>query len=233
MPVTPKPICNCLDNKKSVFSILTEEERELLKKHHHCVKYNAHEIIFREGDMPNALICLSDGKVKTFKEGVGGREQIVRLAKPVGFIGYRALFAGERYLATAVTIEPCSVCFIEKDALLEVVKNNSVFAMAIISSLARELGVSNSRVVTLTQKHVRGRLAEALLFLKDTYGFEEDGFTLKAYLSREDLAGLSNMTTSNAIRTLSQFNQEKLIEIKRRKIKILQLKKIEQISELG
>jgi len=225
--------CNCIDNKKSVFSVLSESEIEFIKKYHYSVKFNANEIIYREGDTPNALISLSDGKVKIFKEGVGGREQIVRLAKPVGFIGYRALFAGENYLATAVTIEPSIVCYIERDPLLEVVRKNSVFAMSIINSLARELGFANSRCVTLTQKHVRGRLAEAILFLKDTYGFEEDNITIKAYLSREDLAGLSNMTTSNAIRTLSQFATENIIDLKRRRIKITNLKKLERISEQG
>lgn len=225
--------CNCIDHKKSVFNVLSDSEKEFVKKHHYSVKFNANEIVFREGDTPNALINLSEGKVKIFKEGVGGREQIVRLAKPVGFIGYRALFAGENYLATAVTIEPSLVCYIEKDALLEVVRKNSVFAMSIINSLARELGFANSRCVTLTQKHVRGRLAESILFLKDTYGFEEDNTTVKAYLCREDLAGLSNMTTSNAIRTLSQFASEKVIEIKRRRIKIMNLKKLEKISDQG
>ena len=83
------------------------------------------------------------------------------------------------------------------------------------------------------QKHIRGRLAEALLFLKECYGLEEDGYTLSIYMSREDLANLSNMTTSNAIRTLSAFAAEKLIVIDGRKIKIIQEKELERISKLG
>ncbi len=105
--------------------------------------------------------------------------------------------------------------------------------MIILKSLATELGFSNSRCVTLTQKHVRGRLAESILVLKDTYGVEDDNKTIKALLSREDLASLSNMTNSNAIRTLSTFAQEKVIEIDGRKIKILDLHQLEKISELG
>jgi CRP-like cAMP-binding protein len=87
--------------------------------------------------------------------------------------------------------------------------------------------------VTLTQKHIRGRLAESLIFLKDTYGYEDDHKTIKIYLSREDVANLSNMTTSNAIRTLSTFAQEGVIAIDGRKIRILDLPKLERISELG
>ncbi|HCM20396.1 MAG TPA: Crp/Fnr family transcriptional regulator, partial [Porphyromonadaceae bacterium] len=73
--------------------------------------------------------------------------------------------------------------------------------------------------VNLTQKHVRGRLAEALIFLRESYGLEEDGATISIYLSRDDLASLSNMTTSNAIRTLSTFVDEHVITIDGRKIK--------------
>ena len=66
-----------------------------------------------------------------------------------------------------------------------------------------------------------------------TYGVEEDGFTLSIYLSREDLANLSNMTTSNAIRTLSNFATEKLIAIDGRKIKIIEEDKLRKISKIG
>ena len=96
-----------------------------------------------------------------------------------------------------------------------------------------ELGFSNSRTVSLTQKHIRGRLAESLLVLRDTYGFETDGMTIRVYLSREDIANLSNMTTSNATRTLSTFASEDVISIEGRKIKILDPSRLERISSLG
>ena len=96
-----------------------------------------------------------------------------------------------------------------------------------------ELFFSDERTVSLTQKHIRGRLAESLIFLKESYGLEEDGSTLSIYLSREDLANLSNMTTSNAIRTLSQFATERLITIDGRKIKIIEEEKLKKISKIG
>jgi CRP-like cAMP-binding protein len=226
-------ICNCIENPRSVFNLLTEDQKNQLRNSHSCHYYRKNEIIYREGDKPTGLLCLSEGKVKIFKEGVGGREQIVRLARPIGFIGYRALFAEENYLATALALEESTVCIIEKESLLKVLRQNPDFALHIMKSLASELGFSNSRCVTLTQKHVRGRLAESILVLKDTYGLEEDGTTIRAYLSREDLASLSNMTNSNAIRTLGQFASEKVIAIDGRKIKILDLNQLERISDLG
>ncbi|MCF0199654.1 MAG: winged helix-turn-helix domain-containing protein, partial [Bacteroidaceae bacterium] len=93
--------------------------------------------------------------------------------------------------------------------------------------------VADERMVSLTQKHIRGRLAESLLFLKESYGVEEDGGTLNIRISREDLANLSNMTTSNAIRTLSTFANEQMIAVEGRKIKILREAELDKISRLG
>lgn len=224
---------NCIDNPKSVFAVLSTKEKDYLKQNYTCAFYKKGEIIFKEGDKPIGLMSLSEGKVKVFKEGVGGREQIVRMAKPTGFIGYRALFAEENHTATGVAIEDTVACIIDKESLYKVMRSNPELSISIVKSFATELGFSNDRTVTLTQKHIRGRLAESLIFLKDTYGYEDDDKTIKIYLSREDVANLSNMTTSNAIRTLSTFAQEEVISIDGRKIRILDLQKLERISDLG
>ncbi len=224
---------NCIENNFSVFKNCTTKEKEALNSNHTIEHYKKGEIIYKEGENPLGLIILSEGKVKVFKEGVGGREQIIRMAKPVGFIGYRALFADDSYNSSSVAIEDATVCILDKKNVLKVIKTNPEVALHIIKYMATELGFANSRTVTLTQKHIRGRLAESLLFLKDTYGYSEDNQTIKVYLSREDIANLSNMTTSNAIRTLSTFASEKVISLDGRRIKILNLKKLARISEMG
>lgn len=223
----------CMDNEESIFYSLQQDEKDILLENHVSMFYRKGEIIYKEGGRPTGLICLSGGKVKIYKEGVGGKQQIVRLVRPVGFIGFRAMFANQRYSGTALAIEDCSVCVLNKEQLFTVLKLNGTLALKVIHILAAELGSSNNRTFTLTQKHIRGRLAESLLFLKDTYGFENDGVTLNVYLLREDLANLSNMTTSNAIRTLGNFAAEKAISIDGRKIKILDIDQLERISELG
>ena len=99
--------------------------------------------------------------------------------------------------------------------------------------MAKDLAISESQTVNLTQKHIRGRLAETLITLKRTYGLDEDGATIAMYMAREDLANMSNMTTSNAIRTLSQFASEGLIALDGRKIQILDNEELTRISRLG
>ena len=115
----------------------------------------------------------------------------------------------------------------------QILRNNGSLAMLLIRLLSIDLGVSDRRVVNLTQKHIRGRLAESLIFLKESYGLEEDGATIGVYLAREDLANLSNMTTSNAIRTLSIFEKERIISLDGRKIKIIDEDRLQKISRIG
>lgn len=221
------------ENQKSIFSVLTPEEKDDLQNHIALAYYKKGEFVFKEGEKPSGFLFLVDGKVIIFKEGVGGREQIIRMTKPLGLIGYRALLAEEPHNGSAIALEDSTVGIISADYLLGKLFKNPQFSFKVIQKLARELGFSNSRTVTLTQKHIRGRLAESLLLLKEKYGWENDGATLKVYLSREDIANLSNMTTSNAIRTLSTFAGEKLIAIDGRKIRILDINKLEKISKLG
>lgn len=224
---------NCVSNKDSIFKCLTPKEKEILKKNRVCTVYSKNEIIYKEGDKPSGLVSLCEGKVKIFKEGVGGRDQIIRMAGSVSFIGFRALFANDRYIASAEAIETCSLCIIDKNTIEKLIRSNSEFALKIIQELASELGFSNKRTVSLTQKHIRGRLAESLLFLIDTYGFDEDGSTIQVYLSREDIASLSNMTTSNAIRTLSTFAAEKVIKLEGRRITVTNFDELKRISDMG
>jgi len=223
----------CLDGPHSIFKSLSQKEKETIVQHHTYAQYRKGELLLKEGEKPHGLICLASGKVKIFKEGVGGREQILSMIRPQGFIGYRAIFVDSPYSASAVAIEDSSICIIEKDCIIRLIKRNPDIALKFIKMFAEELGFSNNRTVSLTQKHIRGRLAESLLVLKDTYGYETDGRTLGVCLSREDIANLSNMTTSNAIRTLSNLASEDIIAIEGRKIMILDCNKLERISELG
>jgi len=212
---------------------LTEEQRILLAQNFTIQKYKKNETIYCEGETPTHLMCLLTGKVKIYKDGVGGRSQIIRVIKSHEYFAYRAYFAEEDYVTAAAAFEPCTICLIPMPTIISLIQENAELAMFFIRQLSIDLGISDERTVSLTQKHIRGRLAESLLFLKDTYGVEEDQCTLSIYLSREDLANLSNMTTSNAIRTLSIFAAEKLIIIDGRKIKLIEEDKLKKISKIG
>ena len=222
-----------LDEISEMLDTLTDEQREVLTEHISVVKYKKNDIIYKEGDLPTNLLCLVSGKVKIYKDGVGGRPQIMRVLGETEYFAYRAYMAGEPFITAAAAFEPCVVLKVPLGIMVKIIQENARLAWFFIQKLAHDLGQSDERTVNLTQKHIRGRLAESLIFLKDSYGLEEDGSTLSIYMSREDLANLSNMTTSNAIRTLSAFASEKLVAIDGRKIKFMNLKELEKISRIG
>lgn len=216
-----------------IWSILTNEEKHRIINAFEIHNFKKNQIIYAEGEAPEYLWCLLKGKVKKFKEGVGGRVQILRLIRPVQYFGYRAYFAQEPYVSSAGAFEASTLGSVPMELVMELIRNNNNLALFFIKELSRNLGGSDTKIVNLTQKHIRGRLAEALIVLKENYGYEDDNSTLKIYMAREDLANLSNMTTSNAIRTLSNFVNEKIITVDGRRIRILNEAILKKISKFG
>jgi len=215
-----------------VWRLLSEKERDSVRKSASVLQYKKGQTIYTIGDEPMNLMCLLKGKVQIHKNGICGRSQILRIIKPIQYFAYRAYFAGDLYQTTATAFESSVICIIPMKTVTELLRNNYRLCQFFIRQLSVDLGIAEERTVTLTQKHIRGRLAESLLFMIDTYGLEEDK-TINIYLSREDLANLSNMTTANAIRTLSNFVVEKVLAIDGRKIKVLDEDKLRKISSLG
>ncbi len=213
--------------------MLSDDEKVYINDNCTIVNFRKNEIIHKEGDVPTHMMMLAKGKVRVYKEGIGKKPQIIRMLKPCDFFAYRAMIANESSNTSVSAFEASVVYMVKKDAFMHVIETNSRFCYQFMVMMARDLGQSDRRTVNLTQKHVRGRLAEALLSLKQNYGLDDDGATISMYMSREDMANLSNMTTANAIRTLSNFVEEEIIALDGRKIKILDEDKLIRISRLG
>ncbi len=223
-----------LQNEMSDFwALLDGEEERVISDNFQIKNFKKNEVIYSEGEEPKQLMFLIKGKVKVFKKGNGDRNQIIRLVRPGQYFGYRAYFANENYVTSGAAIETTQIGFLPMSLVEEHIRRNNDLAIFFIRTLANNLGQSDTRTVNLTQKHIRGRLAESLMVLHDNYGYEPDSTTLNIYLSREDLANLSNMTTSNAIRTLTSFAAEQLITVDGRKIKILKEEELRRISKHG
>ena len=195
--------------------------------------FKRNELIYQENETPTHILFLVNGMAKIIKECGMGRSQIVRIIKEQSFMGFRAFFAHECNTTSAIALEDSTVAAIPLDIMVELIELNHSITDYFIANLATTLGETDNRFVTLTQKHIRGRLAETILGLKANYGIENNGKTLNVIMNRYDLASLSNMSTSNAIRTLSSFASEGLIEISGRKIRILSEEELARISRLG
>ena len=216
-----------------IWALLDGDEKRRIIDNFQIINFKKNQVIYAEKEEPEFIWCLIKGKVKKYKDGVGGRQQIIRFIRPVQYFGYRAYFAKEPYVSSAAALEASTLGTLPMALVDELIDKNNKLARFFIQELSRNLGGSDAKIVNLTQKHIRGRLAEALMVLKDNYGYEDDNSTLKIYLAREDLANLSNMTTSNAIRTLSGFVSEKLIIVDGRRIKIVNESMLRKISKHG
>lgn len=221
------------EDLSAVWTILSSEEKRRIADNFMIHNFKKNQIIYAESDPPEYLWCLLKGKVKLVKDGIGGRQQILRLYRPIQYFGYRAFFASEPYVSTAMAFEPSTLGALPMQIVKEMIDENRNLAWFFIHELSKNLGGSDTKIVSLTQKRIRGRLAEALILLIDNYGFEDDGATLKIYMAREDIANLSNMTTSNAIRTLSAFVQERIITVDGRRIKVVNQNALRHISKFG
>lgn len=223
----------CLEGACSLFRGLSPEDKEMIDLNHSVASYRKGDPVLREGGKSRGLPCLVSGKAKVFKVGAGGREQIIKLLRPQNFISYAPLFSDKSGNFSVSAIEDSTVVILNKNCITKILKKNAELAIRLMKVIEEDLAYTQSRLISLTQKHVTGRLAESLLLLKELYGLEADGKTLRVTLSREDIAHLSNMTTSNAIRTLSSMASENIIGIEGKRIAVLDAVRLEEISESG
>lgn len=217
-------IGNCVGCAKvvhSLFDNLNDNELATLNTNRVKYDYNKGDIIYKEGDLLNGLICLNLGKVKLVKKGNIEDEFIIGLHKPVDFVGFNDLMYNSIASSSAIALEDTSICIIEKKQLFKVVTENSELAFKIISKQAQESISNNIKFLNIAQQNIESRLAFCILQLADFFGYESDNKTISVTLKRKELAALSNMNTANVIRSLSKFKSQNLIDTIGRKIVIL------------
>lgn len=210
----------CQTRHKSLFCQLHQSELLQFDARKSCYYFNKGDVIFHENGHPRGVYCISAGKIKIAHTGADGKEQIVRMAKDGDLLGYRSFLSSQQYNATATALTDAEICFIPGEVFYEVLKGNNDFSMQIIQLLSIDLGKAEHTITDLAQKPVRERVAEALLFLKSTYGLEPDNATINVVLSREDIANMAGTATETAIRLLSEFRQDRILSFTGKKIKI-------------
>lgn len=222
---------NCPLRHKNVFKHLTKEEINNITSDKSCNFYKRGNILYNEGNRGNGVYCVNKGVIKLYKTGLDGKEQIIRFAKPGDIIGYRSILSNEPACTSAKAIEDSVLCFISAKTILNKVRKNPDFSLELIKLSCKELGEANKFILDIAQKTVRERLAEVLLILKDSFGLDENS-VLQVTLTREELANIVGTATESVIRLLSEFKADKLIELNGRRIKILNVKKLDKISNI-
>lgn len=227
------PNCHqCESRYRSVFCDLEPVQLNEINEHKDFISFGKGQTVFNQGFRPQGLFCISKGKVKIHQLGNEGKDQIVRLAKEGDIIGYRALISGENYSGSATALDDVMVCLIPKSVFFQLLEKNSKLSFSIMNLLSHDLEKAEQRITDLAQKPVRERLAEALLFLKETYGFEPDSHTLNVSMSREEIANLVGTARETAIRLLSELKNEHILDLEGKKIKILNLSELIKVANV-
>jgi CRP/FNR family transcriptional regulator, polysaccharide utilization system transcription regulator len=217
----------CKNSNKSLVRFCTASEVTSINYSKTCISYKRGETLFHEGAMPLGIFCVSSGAIKIVKQASGGKEMIVRIANSGDIVGYRSIVMQQRYGASAVAAEDSKVCLIPREEFNKLTANNSKFYEGVIKLLCEDIENSQTKMAEIAYKPVRGRIAEALILLSNSA--EHKGIIS---LTREDLASFVGSVKETTIRILSEFKDEKLIDIDRRNIKILNIKGLELVSGL-
>ncbi len=208
-----------LSNAKGLESLKQlSSEREIRK-------YAKKENIYKEGNFPKGIFFINKGKVKSYKTHDLGKELITGLHKEGDFFGYLALMDETEYNDSAEALDESEICFIPKEDFFSLVYNNAEVSRKFIKILSDNLTEREDQLLKLAYNSVRKRVAEALISLQNRYKKEnEKQFSMN--VSREDIANLAGTATETTIRTLSDFKDEKLIEIKGGTISIIDFDKL-------
>ena len=213
------------------FDVLSHYEANGVLVQRVCKVLAKGENLFDEGQPPRGVYCVNRGKIKVFKRGVDGKEQIVHLGKAGSLLGYRALLSSELYPVTASALEDCSICFIPKEDFLKQLERSVVLKDKLLAQACQELGQMTENITNLAQKQVHERVASALLLLHATYIDEVDeAGNVVLNLTRDTIANLVGTATANLVRVLQRFKENQLISTKGRKITILEVEQLRAVA---
>ncbi len=183
-----------------------------------------------EGAPVNGLFFILKGKVKVFRTGINGREQIVRFAKEGEIIGHRGFGTEEYYSISAVALENTTLCYFSKNLLQYALKEDASFTYDLMLFYANELNKSEAKVKSISQMTVRERVIDTLLYVNRKFG-QLNGY-INLQLSRKEYADYAGTTEEQVIRILSVLKKENLVIAKGKRIGIPDVKLLKrEISE--
>jgi CRP-like cAMP-binding protein len=205
------------------------DDLKALSQERRIKHYKKKENIFNEGSNPVYLYFLVKGKIKTYRSHEYGKELITTLYKEGDFFGYTALLEEQAYSETAEALEDSDVCLIPKEDFLALIHNNVQVMKSFIKMLSDDILEKEEQLVNLAYSSVRKRVAEALILLQKRYDTSTTG-NFSISISREDLANIVGTATESLIRTLSDFKEEKLVEIKGSNITIVNSERLRKLK---
>ncbi len=191
-------------------------------------RYKKKQTIYSEGNHPNRLYYVLKGKVKTFKTNEDGKDLVIDLYSPGDFVGHIALLERTTYKDTAEALEETELAVIPREDFDELTSKNPEITRKFVQLLAKNVSEKENQLLRLAYNSLRKKVADALLMIQAKYNqSQQEQFFID--ISRENLATIAGTATESLIRTLSDFKNEKLIEVNGGRINILNSKKLESL----
>ncbi|MDR9373694.1 MAG: Crp/Fnr family transcriptional regulator [Schleiferiaceae bacterium] len=209
----------CNNRASSAFRELSAETLDTVSHLKTCAAFKKGQVMLHEGARPQGVYCIHKGKLKFYRLGSEGKEQIVRFATDGDLVGYRSILSDEPIGASVTALEDTFACYIPKSSFFEVIEQNPKFSLNLLHVSCHELGEAGKMITSLAQKTVRQRLAEIFLVLRATFGEDEEGY-LDLKLTREEIANMVGTATESAIRLISELRSEGTISTAGRRVKI-------------
>jgi len=227
-----KEVSNCREckNTSTCFHHLYPDELDFISSKKKQLCYEQGENLFKQGAFSPYVIYVVDGLIKLHLQTGNNKKLNVKIAKTGDFLAFSSVFGDDSYNYTAMALKDSKVCMIYKQALFQLMKKNSEFAIRIASRNCRDENRLLELVTDINSKHMRGKLASALLYLSLK---EFEGLSVFSYLSRQDIAGFASISTESAIKFLKEFEKEGIISLAGKCIAIKDGLRLKYISEKG
>ncbi|MBE7414227.1 MAG: Crp/Fnr family transcriptional regulator [Deltaproteobacteria bacterium] len=225
-------LCRCHIRENTLFTGLNEKQLEAFKEAVVVNNYKKRGIVFMEGDDCTGIYILRAGRVKLVRSSSTGKEHIIKILDPGDLLGFEVFYNARTYKNTAVSMEDCDLCYIDRHALFKILETEPAIARKLIIALGKELNSAYERISRLGLLNAREKLAHLLYTLATDYGVKEDGAVkLNLTLSRLEIAELLGITQETSIRLLKSFKEEGIIDIRRKEIVINSLSRLKELGE--
>lgn len=222
--------CSIFDFDQSWYELLSDDERNLIDEHSVSLNFKKGETVCKQGAFASHIFFLEKGLVKVFLED-RNKNLILALATDKSLLGLAAIYEANNKLPYSIsTFTEAAVRIIDIQIFKQLLMKNPDFSYRIINILNESSMQIYGRFFSMTQKQLHGRLADQLLCLS-TWIFKSKSFELP--LSRADLGELSGMSTESVIRMMKEFKDDGLIEMHCKNIELLDVDRLQRISELG
>jgi CRP/FNR family transcriptional regulator len=214
-----------------IFTGLKEEEIKEISKYFHLEEYKKGDYIFFEGDEEPGIYIVVDGIVKLTKETADGKTVILKLVTPGEVFGWVVLGDSKPSSTyTAQALVDSRVLHISNKDFLNLLTSYPAIAVRITCIASKMVLEAYDRLKSLAVEKVEGRIANLLLELGRKIGKEENGkIVIRSPITRQDLAEMTGTTVETAIRIISRWKKEGILNTERGKIEILKPEYLEDL----